>query len=414
MSQSNLIGIRNFTLRWYAPIILIFLVGGLLQYLGLISPTQTNWLSLFLLGHVFLLRSSWRQIKHEVLIFLLLVFIGVVHFYHGTPLAYTATYIYYAICTVLAAIAGRVYAQRTTYKLNVKIFFKFVKYFLVLELAITSIQAVYTEQFINLSQAPIGYVDAIFGTFFLQSDAALAAVCELLVISAFFLPCKTNDRLVISLLSIGVIATGNSSAAKLTVVLLLLLLYGNSIYKRLGFGRHGFNILILFVVTCTIFAMYGSLLELTTNFLVRAVEDYDHREAWETASRFAPLGQIYAERINLIGRGALTYYNPITKQWLYNSGFSTLYSLYLDFGLIGALIYYAYQVNLIFKFTTSVAEFTSFLIVLASFSLFNFALTDVAFVFSFNAILYLNHRYKKLKLSVIKDSVYFNEQRQWT
>jgi hypothetical protein len=98
-----------------------------------------------------------------------------------------------------------------------------------------------------------------------------------------------------------------------------------------------------------------------------------------------------AEVNNFFGSGALTYYNPITKEWLYNSGFSTFYSLYIDFGVPGLIFYYLYQILLIAKLTRNYIEFTIFLCVLIMFTTFNFALTDLAFTFSFNVALYLNY-----------------------
>nr|WP_315239896.1 hypothetical protein [uncultured Albidiferax sp.] len=395
---------RNFSLRWLAPVVLIFFAGGFLQYFGLLSQTETNWVAIFLLAHIFLLRSSWRQIKYETLLMIFLILVSAAHFFNNLPISYTFTYFYYVTCAIVAAVAGRVYVGKIGGWLDLNTYFKFAKIFLLLQLIVTAFQAFFTDLYIGFARAPIGYDDAIFGTFFLQSDAALASVCELMMISAFIFPCKSRDRLIICIFSFGIILLGNSSAAKFTFLLLLIFLCVNVFYKRLALRRYRLDILILFLMIGYVFLVYSSILELITNFLVQAVEDYDHREGWETASRFAPLGQIYVDGINFFGHGALTYYNPIKKEWLYNSGFSTLYPLYLDFGLIGLFLYVFYQIFIISSFTKGYFQFFLFLLVFVSFFMFNFALTDLTFVFSFNAIIYLNFFYMKYGYPMVLQS----------
>lgn len=382
---------QKFGILWKMPIVMIFLVGGFLQYLGILSQTQSNWLALFLLSHVFLANESWKQVGYEAPLFIFMLYIAVDHLRHAAPMSYTVTYLYYVACTIIAAVAGRIYASRIASSISTESFFRTAKLFLFIELLVVVIQRSFTAQFISLSRAPIGYIDAIFGTFFLQSDAALAAVCELLTISSFFLYSRRKDRFAITLLSLSIIFLGNSNAAKIAVVFILALLLLYSAYRALHSSRYQFNILLLVILSPIILLMYGPLSTFLSDFFVQATDEYYHRGAWETAARFSPMGQLFAEGVTLLGQGALTYYNPMTKEWLYNAGFSTIYSLYLDFGLLGLLLYFSYQFILIVRFTRSYLEFIIFTCVFILFMVLNFALTDLAFVFSFNAILHLNY-----------------------
>jgi hypothetical protein len=389
MSKASTNG--TFGLLWVLPILFIFIAGGSLQYIGLLSQTQSNWLALFLFSHVFLIRAGWMQFRYESLLIIFILITVLSYFQHDTPISYMLTYFYYIACTIIAAVAGRVYALRIASSITTESFFKVATYFLCLELIVVIFQKLFTEQFISLSQAPIGYIDAIFGTFFLQSDAALAAVCELLTISTFFLFCKVKDRFVIAVLSLAIIFLGNSSAAKFAIVLVLTLLLAHEVFIRLHINRYKLSIILAIGCACLILTIYSPLLRLLNNFFAQVTDEYYHREGWQTAARFSPLGQMLTERVNLFGYGALTYYNPITKQWLYNAGFSTIYSLYLDFGLAGLLSYNLYQFFLLIKLVRNYFEFAIFTCVFILFMTFNFALTDLTFVFSFNVILHLNY-----------------------
>ncbi|MEN3748066.1 hypothetical protein TPR58_12895 [Sphingomonas sp. HF-S3] len=380
-----------FGLLWTTPIVLIFLAGGFLQYVGILSQTQTNWLSLLFLSHVFVRSSSLAQIKYEILLFIFLIFVALDTLNHRLPISYTATYFYYIACTIIAAIAGRVYASRVASLVSTRSFFRIAKIFLPIELAFVIFQRLFTDVFISYSRAPIGRIDAIFGTFYLQSDAALAAVCELLTIASFLLSSRRSDRIIISSLSLAIILLGNSNAAKIAFMLIMALLLANNIYRSLYGNRYQLTLILVAVTSPLILLMYSPLSTLISDFLAQAMDEYYHKEAWGTASRFSPIGQMFAEGVNIFGRGALTYYNPITKEWLYNAGFSTIYSLYVDFGLVGLVLYMSYQFILIIRFTRSYLQFAIFACVFLSFVTLNFALTDLTFVFSFNAILYLTY-----------------------
>jgi hypothetical protein len=376
---------------WTMPTILIFLVGGFLQYIGLLSQTESNWFALLLFSHVLFRYAGWNQIGHEGLLGLFLLFIALSYFQRGGPISYTLTYFYYISCSIIAAVAGRVYASRIASLVSTESYFSIAKWFLLIELVVVSVQSLFTKQFISLSRAHIGDIDAVFGTFFLQSDAALAAVCELLTISTFTLYGRSKDRIIIALLSFAIIFLGNSNTAKFAILLILVLLLVYDLYMRLHIGRYVMNILITLGAVFVVSIMYSLLSGSLTDFVTQATNDYYRRESWVTATRFSPFGQIFAEGINFFGRGPLTYYNPITKEWLYNAGLSTLYSLYIDFGAVGLFIYYLYQCVLIARSTRNYLEFMIFACVLVLFSIFNFALTDITFVFSFNAVLYLNY-----------------------
>lgn len=379
-------------IRWALPLLILYIGGGFLQYLGIISVTQSNVLVLALFSPVLLFRSSWRQARLESPLIIFMAFVVAIQVLRNPPLQNTFTYLYYILCTAIAALAGRVYATKWISELNLDKFFRVATWFLALQLCVTLVQASITETYIDLSRASIGFEDAIFGTFFLQSDAALAAACEFLLIAAFFLPCRTKTRVTLTALAIAVVFLGNSKAAQACILLLVAILATHAFSRLTRLNRSGLTLLLAIVGILAVFLTYSMWSEQLSAFIQQSQDDYSRREEWITASRFAPIGQIFSQGLDMFGQGPLTYYNPLTKAWLYNAGFSTLYALYIDFGLTGFLLYFSYQLYLIFRFTDGWADRACFLIVFSSFTAFNLALTDISFVFALNFTLMMIYK----------------------
>src|SRR5690606_28000491 len=105
-----------------------------------------------------------------------------------------------------------------------------------------------------------------------------------------------------------------------------------------------------------------------------------YRNATGNSNRLAPFGQMLLNDNPLFGSGFLTYFNPISKDWLYYSGFGLFYSIYIDIGFVGMVVLLLSILILIFRHGVdgqSVAIFVSFV----SFSIFNFSFTDISVVF---------------------------------
>lgn len=379
--------------RWPLPVALIYLIGGTLQYVGLISVTQCNILALVLLSHVFLFRSTWSRASLELPIIVFAAFVIITQLISSPPLENTLTYVYYLACTLIAAVAGRVYANRWIERSSFDKLFRFTTWFLLLQLLVTLLQASFTTTYVSMSRAAIGYEDAIFGTLFLQSDAALATVCELIIILAFVLPCRARVKYLLIGLALAVVFLGNSKAAQACILALTALLMVRSTARALRLTRNGLGILAIAAVLLCGALTFSLWFDQVSGFIQQTQDDYYRRDEWITASRFAPIGQIFSQGLSLFGDGPLTYYNPITKTWLYNAGFSTLYVLYIDYGLLGFCLYFGYQTYLVLKFSRGIIERACFFLVLASFTAFNFALSDLSFVFFFNFALALVHAF---------------------
>lgn len=396
---------KNPSARWLAPLALLYLIGGSIQYIGILSPTQCTIVLLALFCHVFFYRSTWRIALSELPILIFLAFVLIYHLANKPPASNTLTYIYYLICTIVVSVAGRVYAFHLVDLESLKNFFRICRWFLVIQLAVTLFQFSFTETFVAFSRGSVNPVDAMFGSLFLKSDASLAAICQLIVIAAFLLPCLARERFLLTVLAILIIFIANSKAAQGSILLLIALLSVRQLGYSVGFQRYGFGILgvaaaiLCAAVTFPIWSDYVSA------FLTRAQEDYFRRDEWVSASRFAPIGEMVSKRLDVFGQGPLTYYNPITKTWLYNSGFSTIYMLYIDYGALGLALFLFYVARLVFKFASKVVPKLAFFLVITTFIIFNFALWDAGFLFFLNFILALNYKInREVVLEIQSDS----------
>lgn len=391
---------------WFIPLSIIFLFGGMIQYIGILSFTQTNFLVLLLLFPIFLYKYYWRSVQKEVFLFLLLGILMISSYLNDSSISSFFTYFYYIFCTIIAAYAGRTLCKVTinnngVSQFEIKYIF-YVKILLFTQLIFCLIQNVFGSIILRYSAIEIPLEDVVSGTMYLKSDASLAACSQLVMISIFLIRSKFLDKLCVILLVLGIIFLGNSKASQAIVVLVLsgVLFYYihiNSIMKNIGF-QYLYYVFFIFIIFFWFLFFSESVIK---EFIDHTMYLYQKRDSWIMAERLAPVGQIFYEDIKYFGDGPLTYYNPIEKKWLYNAGFSTIYSLYIDLGLLGIILYSIYYIKLIGSYTKNLILTSIFLIVWIAFSQFNLTLSDIAFAFLLNFILvmlyYVNLDKKNLK-----------------
>lgn len=385
---------------WLLPLGLLFLVGGTLQYFSLLSPTQTNLLVLAAFSPVFLLRSTFREMRYEAPLLLLAAWALVVGLSNSTNPTYIATYVYYVLCTVVGAVAGRTACNLAIARSGIQklqhLFISLSKAFLLLQVFVCILQTVFVDWLMAHAPMLIIREDAVSGTMFLKSDASLSAISELLIVAVFLFSTNLKDRLLVTALGIVVIYLGGSKAAQGTVLVILTLVVIRHLYIKLGLSRTGIAYAAIAALILGGLIFHQAISTILTDFAAYTARLYEARHAWVSAARLAPIGQIFVEGINLVGNGPLTYYNPITKTWLYDAGFSTFYSLYIDVGLVGLLLYFAYYVHLLWRHTRRLYLALIFLIVVMSFSAFNLTLSDLAFVFVLNFVVSLHFNRERL------------------
>lgn len=374
---------------WLAPLLLLFVVGGAVQYAGLLSPTECDALTLLFFCALLRRRSFWRTAKLELAFVPMVAYFVVSGFVRGTALSSaTAVYLYYSACLLLAAPAGRLLGQQLIERGRTGTVLLVIAGGLLLELPVTALQHIYAPAFAAHANVSLGAVDAVFGTFHLHSDATLAGCCLMAALVYAYATRRLGRLILVVCMAFGVIFLGHSDAMQGAAMVLLPTVLAVYAYQHTALHRYRralilASALIVLIVLSTSWRFIQSevhqLATLTT-------AEYIGRNDWITAGRLAPYGQLLHEGPEplLFGHGALTYYNPITKQWLYNAGFSTFYSLSIDFGLIALIAYIIYQVRIIFTISPRLSLAWLLFAIWFTFIVFNDVLSNVGFIFALN------------------------------
>ena len=398
------IGRKYWRAIWPVPLLLLYVFGGAIQYLGWLTPTQCNMVVLAMFCGLLLRRKYWHTVRYEWPLLLLGVYFVVSGFARGTPTIATVVYLYYLVCALLAAPAGRLLAEELVEHHRTRATFHAVLAVLALELPIVALQHRYAATFAAHSVIRVGTVDAVFGTFPLNSDSVLAAGCALAVIGYSFISQRLRHIVTAACLASAIIFLGHSDAMQGIFALLLIPVFISHLYRRTTLRRYRRVIMLLglLVALAALVIVSRSAYNGFLAFRSLAASEYATRSNWISAGRFAPWGQFFDENALhlLFGHGALSYYNPLSKEWLYNSGFSTVYSLSIDFGLVALLAYAAYQVRVILA-VSPYRLFAYFLIaVWVAFMAFNDVLPNVAFIFELNFTLSFVSCYARVRAGV--------------
>lgn len=360
---------------------LCFLLGGAVQFFGIFTLTQSNYVAIFLIAVYLLLRPLKIQLdRSEVVLAALALYIFLGPFLNGSRPEGVAVYLYYLACPFLAvrfakqAIINGPSTERFLFRVLIG--------FMLVQLIVTMVQSIFAEELSRTSAISVLPVDIVSGTFYLASDGSLSAFCILACMAALWTDLPIGKKLLVFGLALTIIGIANSKAFQ---ALAPLLAGWALVEAKLLRGRNSlFKGVLFFIGLAIIVAVsYETVFEKLGEFSDYLYDIYDFRYGDNRAQRLTPLGEILYSPISWFGQGALTYYNPLTKEWLYNSGFSLIYSFYFDFGLVGLLLVLAYFGSLTFELAGfSLRSLTLYFIFLV-FCAFSPAITDLAFAIAY-------------------------------
>lgn len=371
-----------------ASLLFLFVFGFTLQLSGLLSLTLTNILVLFFLALFSLKKRVFNGHIQFLTIFFLAIslYIFISGLITGSSLTSIIVYFYYLLAAYLS-IEGAKVSVNKGYVTQDKIF-KFLPAFLFLQVLVCALQTIFSTQIAQLSIMPVAPLDIASGTFYLTSDASLGFFCLISSIFAFATNQSAKTKYLILLLAATVVLLTNSKASHLMFAVTSLSLVAFDISTKIRAHKK-------IITTISPFALLAMALLSFENFywvqdLVHGtlIEAYDKRFAGPGADRLAPIGEMLYGESPFFGHGLLAYYNPIDKIWLYNSGSSLFYTIFIDCGLLATVLIYSFFFYTVIR--SEKRKFFGFLyfFVFFSFSFFNFALTDIAAIFSF--CVYLN------------------------
>ncbi|MND85597.1 hypothetical protein D3C76_718880 [compost metagenome] len=267
----------------------------------------------------------------------------------------------------------------------------YCNYFLLVQIFFAIIQIIAGEQIANFSKIPLFAIDAVSGTFFIKSDATLSMFSLLVVVTAFSLTTTAKLKLASVLISGTVISLTNSKASHGLAIIIIpaILFYSIFLQGRFALGK---KTLVLMLAAIALALLAPTLIDMTNELFDVFQDAYYSRYKHEEASRFAPIGEAIHSDIYWLGKGLLTYYNPLNKNWDYYSGFSLVYSFYLDCGLIGLLLILYFIASFTFENIKNNFYRFAYLSCLICFSTFSLILTDLALLFSLSFFYFIHKK----------------------
>lgn len=360
----------------------IYLIGFIPQHLGIISITQTNFIVIALTLSLFIANTGYAlggMRNYRTILIALLVFtasVTITATTKGTGILSFIVYIYYIstiACSILISQFSCKAIQKKPDWLN-----KAILLFIAIQIFTAIIQTIFHNQISAASQITIIREDIVSGTFFLKSDASLLFVMNVVTIYLFTSKQKIKTRY-LSLISTIILSHLLGSK------FLLIATYINAFTlssidllpktKRSRVTNYYMLLLGIFLTTSALIFFSAELKEIRDAALL---DIYHSRFASYGAHRLAGLSEIAYSELSFFGEGLLTYHNPMSDEWLYYSGHSTLYSTYIDTGLLGTLSLFSIFFACIYKMQIKIPHKIIFAFTFIGFCLFNNILSDFA------------------------------------
>lgn len=370
----------------YAIGALLFLIGGGLQYFGLISPTQTNIIVLILMMSCILKQGMTGVVTKNLTLIVFFLYVLLSAFVNKSSLDSIIVYAYYFLCLLLTSALAPI-IMRTIKYVTQDVIAKSFLAFAAIQVPVAVFQNIYGEKLGESASTNTHALDMVYGTLFFKSDGTMSAVIVLFMISIFAFNIKTLTKILSMVICLAVVYLGNSSAFHVVATFISIALIVQEVR-----GRFKISYIVFYAIAAALLlVLCGFFAEQFTSKIPEIIDKiyygYDNRFYGESADRFAPLVGVLSGDAGFFGNGLLHYYDPRSKEWLYNSGLSTYYSLYYDAGL-GAVALFV--LHFIYKILTLKHEIHTKMLIALSFFVycfFNFALTDLAYILLLNIIL---------------------------
>lgn len=383
---------RAFLLYFFVGIVFVF--GGLVQFLGGVSITLTNVVALFFLAGYFFwgCRIGFKVDGVFLWLALVVLMFFLVGVFNGSSSTGFFVYFYYLLSFSLVMLCASLAVRRKD--ITCRWLMRAVPVYLMVQIFFCIAQRVWAQDIVSLSRVVISVEDTVSGTFYLASDASLAFFCTIFNVFVFLMGRGYRYKIVVFMITAAVVFLTNSKATQFLFLGVVLCLYVRSAIE--GVGRLKVFLCVFGICGGSVFIMLTVMPLLGASQAFYSVLDdaYNTRFIGDAAHRLAPLGELLFGDLKLLGGGYLTYFDPVSKEWLYYSGFSLLYSIYIDCGIFAVLALYLFVFFFVWsrlgdKYCAIILFFCFFV-----FSFFNFSLTDLAAVFSFSVLVFFGRERK--------------------
>ena len=347
---------------FYISFILIFLLMGILQFLGL-SITMLSYSLIVLLCFMLL---SFLLIKKKITInsfiiinFCLLTWISISGIINQTKPILIINYFSFVIIPVAIYLLVKA-INKTPLKINF-----LINTVIIIQLPVLCLQY-FLPDYIMYSQKAISFIDRMFGTFPLSADHFLSFF---LIMNIIYIGIKkaalTFFDYFIIIYSILCISLTNSVTSYMLLILTLAYIFflRSNIYIKIPSVI--ISILVLVFAYFNIYEVLGflqkpELLDMTN---VKFIED-------GSAGRIQTFFYLFSSDLSIFGNGPSAYFNPFLGEFQLNLNFSQLLWFYYDLGVIGVIFPILLIYSFLFSFNISnhLRIYLFFLVLAYSFS----------------------------------------------
>lgn len=347
---------------FYISFILIFLLMGILQFLGL-SITMLSYSLILLLCFMLL---SFLLIKKKITInsfiiinFCLLTWISISGIINQTKPILIINYFSFVIIPVAIYLLVKA-INKTPLKINF-----LINTVIIIQLPVLCLQY-FLPDYIMYSQKAISFIDRMFGTFPLSADHFLSFF---LIMNIIYIGIKkaalTFFDYFIIIYSILCISLTNSVTSYMLLILTLAYIFflRSNIYIKIPSVI--ISILVLVFAYFNIYEVLGflqkpELLDMTN---VKFIED-------GSAGRIQTFFYLFSSDLSIFGNGPSAYFNPFLGEFQLNLNFSQLLWFYYDLGVIGVIFPILLIYSFLFSFNISnhLRIYLFFLVLAYSFS----------------------------------------------
>ena len=327
-------------LVFYAVFFLMFVIGGFLNYFGILSYKMVLGASLPLLLLPFIrIRFNWLLLLSTIFLVVTLTSAAV----NQTNLLLTLWFLQNCAFPVLMYIVVSAYLRAD----NIKRVINWVVLIAAIQLPIILFQRLAYPVLSRFAKVEVAHYDIGFGSFYTSDDPALSffvlGTLLFLLIDDRHNYFVRNKTVLIIWLTLTILVL-NSKIAYLILALVWAYYLITRVKRRITFYLVGFGTVILLIAYLSPlgeqFVTNVTLLKQQLEFSVAP----DKAELfYETAqgNRPATVLHLARQRIKFIGEGPHALYNPLTNKFNKGGDTSQLITFYVELGVIGLLVSYA-------------------------------------------------------------------------
>jgi len=324
----------------YIVLTVLFLGGGLLQRLSIITITKTNIVIVAIIILVLVRTSKTYDLATVSVktypILLYFFYILFIFLYHQNSIV---TFLAFSLSTIIP-LSSFLFSKKVLCNNNStsNSILKFFSLILIIQVPILLIQCFYGAHILSFLNISTALIDVRTGTFFINSDSTLGLFANLFLVYLLFqfrnrISIKKTVFFILPLFAVIILI--NSKMSKLSFVFIWSVFLLDKIFSKNKYLAMAlfFSILLVFIVMVANINLseYSSALNYE-RFRINDLADQGNN-----LPRYAVF-LLICKKGALFGNGLYDYYNYLTKEWKFYAGHSLWFSLYNDTGPLGCLL----------------------------------------------------------------------------